>query len=184
MAQLIQEIISYVTASKGVFLDITIALIILLIGFTAGKLLGRLLKKILYEAELDTVAKKMGVKLSLERKFAALAEYLIYLITIILALNQIGLTNTVLKIALASILLLLLISALISIKDFLPNSIAAFFIHKKRMLKKGDDIKVQGIQGKIQKIGLVETHIITKNKDSIYIPNSALIKSKLEVKKH
>ena len=73
---------------------------------------------------------------------------------------------------------------MLSIKDFMPNMFAGFFIHQKRFIKEGDIIKVDNIKGKIVHVNLVETTIETKQGDIIYIPNSLLTKKTIvKVKK-
>lgn len=66
---------------------------------------------------------------------------------------------------------------ILEIKDFFPNFVAGILIYQKRNFKEGDNIKVQNIDGIISDISLIETKIITKDKDTIWIPNSMLIKN-------
>ncbi|MBW2992211.1 mechanosensitive ion channel family protein [Candidatus Woesearchaeota archaeon] len=183
MQGLVDWLASYDIKLSGVFLNIVIAIIIVLIGFILGRLLGRLIKRALHEAEVDNILKKIGLKISVENKISVLVEYFIYIISIIMALNQLGVTTTVLQIVLAGVVVLIVLFAFISLKDFVPNIIAGFFIHRRKLLNKGDYIEIHGIKGKVENIGLVETEIIMKSKDKIYVPNSNMIKSKLKIKK-
>ena len=50
---------------------------------------------------------------------------------------------------------------------------------KLAKMKKGKKIKFNGIEGKICKLGMLELEIETKKGDTIYLPNSLLIKSKV-----
>lgn len=183
MQELIDKLASYNIPLSGIFLNIVVAIIIVLIGFISGKLLGRLVMKALHEAEIDNVLKKIGLKISLEKKISILTEYFIYVLSIIMALNQLGVTTTVLQIVLGGVILLLVLFVFISLKDFLPNAVAGFFIQRKKLFNKGDEINVHGVSGKVESIGLVETEVVMKNKDKIYIPNSNMVKSELRVKR-
>ena len=49
-----------------------------------------------------------------------------------------------------------------------------FFIFRKKMFKEGQKVKVNSTEGKVKKIGLVETEILTRKGDKIFIPNSLL----------
>ena len=158
------------------FTRFAVALVILLIGLILGRVLGRFLKKFLHEIELDKLAKKAGVKFSLESVLSQILTYIIYFFTVIWALNELGLTTTILNMVSAAALVLIIISFLIAIKDFLPNMIAGFFIYQKGIIKVGDKIKIDKLEGKVSKISLVETEITTKKGDTIFVPNSSITK--------
>lgn len=159
--------------------NIVIAIIILLIGFIIGKLLGKLVSRVLHEIETDKIAKKAGTKIKLEKSIGSLTAYLIYFIAILMALDQLGIKTIVLYILAIAVLAVLVLSVLLGIKDFIPNMFAGFFIYRKDLVKKGDKIKVHGVQGKVEKISLIETTVRTKNGDTVLIPNSTLTKEEI-----
>jgi len=162
---------------SGIFTKLVVAVIIILIGLIAGKLLGKFIHKALHEIELNKILRKAaGVKVSIEEIISTFVTYFIYFIFIVMALNQLGLTTVVLHMISGAILIIIIISILFSIKDFMPNMFAGFFIHQKRFIKEGDTINVDNTEGKVIHINLVETKIETKKGDIIYIPNSLLIK--------
>lgn len=183
MEGFINDLLSFDVQVPGVLLKIAIAAIIVLLGFILGKLLGRLVKRALHEAEVDNILKKIGLKLSLENALSILTRYFIYIISITMALNQLGVTTAVLQLILGGIIILIVLFAFIALKDFVPNAIAGFFIYRKQLIKKGDVIKVHNISGKVENVGLVETEVIIKSKDKLYIPNLNIIRSELLVKK-
>ena len=135
---------------SGIFTKLVVAVIIVLIGLVAGKLLGKLIHKLLHEIELNNLIKKSaGIKISMEEIISSFVTYFIYFIFIVMALNQLGLTTVVLHMISGAILIIIIISIMLSIKDFMPNMFAGFFIHQKRFIKEGDIIKVDNIKGKI-----------------------------------
>ncbi|NQV09066.1 mechanosensitive ion channel [Candidatus Woesearchaeota archaeon] len=159
---------------------IVVAVVILLIGFIIGKIVGRLLQRVLHEFELDNIMKMAtGLKISLEELISHFITYIIYFLTVVMALNQIGLTTTLLNIISAGIMILIIIFILLGIKDFFPNVIAGIFIHQKGWIKVGDKIKVKNIEGKVVHVNLVDVRLETKKGDLIYIPNSLIIKNEL-----
>ena len=163
---------------NGFVSKLLIALIILFIGFVIGRLLGRLINRVLHEFELNKVLKKTTTSgLKLEELISKLVTYLVYFIAIILALETLNLAPVILYIISAAILIIIILSVLLSIKDFVPNLIAGLVIQKKRSLKLGDHIKVKDLEGEIIKINLVEISIRNKHDDMIYIPSSVLLKS-------
>ena len=160
-----------------------IAIIILLIGFIIARIVGRLTKKILSELEVDYILKKAaGVKFSLEKTVSRSLEYFIYFLAVVLTLNQLGVTTTVLHLIAGAIILIIAVSFILAVKDFIPNLIAGFMIYQRKRFKPGDRIKVGEVEGKIKSITLLETRIITKSGDTILIPNSTLTKGVVKKK--
>ena len=100
-----------------------------------------------------------------------------------MALNQIGLATTVLYIISGGIIILVILLIFLAIKDFIPNFFSGIFIQYKNIIKEGNSIKVGTVEGKVKKIGLIETQIITKKKDTIILPNSIITKSEVIIKK-
>ncbi len=165
------------------FTKIIVAIVILLIGFIVGRIAGRLLHKILHEIELDKILKKAGIKIALEDILSHFLTYFIYFITIIWALSELGLTTTILNMVSAAILIVIIVAVLLAVKDFIPNAFSGFFIYRKDLIKPGDRIKINGLEGKVKKISLVETEVETRKGDLILLPNSNVTKKAIIVKK-
>jgi len=184
MAETISEGISYLNnLYSQFFLKFTVAIVILLIGFIIGRIVYKILQKILHEVELNKNLKKAGIKIALEKIISNFAKYFIYFIAVIWALTEIGLTTTILNMISAVVLLLIIISLILAIKDFIPNAFAGFFIHRKKLFKEGDKITIHDVEGTVEKTNLIETEIKTTKGDTMYIPNSIIIKKELFVKK-
>ena len=96
-----------------------------------------------------------------------------------MALNPVALTTTMFIIIFKAIVVLLVISIILSIKDFIPNFISGLIIRQKNFIEEGDIIQVKNIQGKVIYIDLLETQIENKHKDIIYVPNSILTKHEI-----
>ena len=171
------------TLFSGVLTNIIVSILILLIGFIIGKVIGRLLQRVLKEIKVDKVLKSAGIKFSMEHFISALVTYIIYFIAIIMALNQLGITTAVLNIISGGLIILIIISILMAIKNFVPNMAAGIFIYQKGIIKEGDTIMFDKIHAKVIKTTIVETKLEGKNKDIIYIPNSLLIKKVIKIKK-
>ncbi len=162
---------------------IVIALIILFLGLTLGKFLAKLITRVLHEIELDNlISKTTKIKFSVEKAIGNLIKYLIYFVTLILVLNQLGITTVLLYIIMAFVLAFILILTLFGVKDFIPNLFAGFMINKNKLFKKGDTITFKNTTGKVIGMNLTETRIKTKKGDILFIPNSALTKSELIIK--
>jgi len=183
MAEWISSAMTYLSSnSSQFFIKFIIAVIIILIGLIIGRTVEKILQRILKEIELNKNLKKAGINFPLEKIITNFAKYFIYFIAAIWALTELGLTTTVLNMISAVVLILILISLILAVKDFIPNVFAGYFIHRKRMFKEGDKISVQNLKGKIVKITLTETEIKTEKGDTIYVPNS-VIKREIVIKK-
>lgn len=157
-----------------------LAVITLFIGIIIGRFVGKLLKRVLSEVELDNLIKKTTkIKFSLEDGISGFAAYFIYFITIIMALNQLGITTRLLEIISVAILIIIVLSVLLGIREFIPNVMSGIFIHQKRFIRVGDKVRIGEVEGKITKVSLTETWIRTKNGDLIYMPNSLLTKKEV-----
>jgi small-conductance mechanosensitive channel len=163
--------------------SIITAIIILLIGFIIAKLVGRLVQRVLHEAELDNLLKKAGAKASFELALAHISEYFVYFITIIFALNQLGITTFVLYVLAFGAVAVLVISVFLGMRDFIPNFMAGWYIYRRDLIKEKQNVKVNGVSGKVVKLSLLDTRIKTRKGDLIYMPNSVVIKSKIVKKK-
>ena len=159
------------------------AVIVLLIGFIIGKVLSKLTQRALHEVEMNNILKKAGLAFGMEEFLGHAIEYIIYLIAIVVALDQLGIRTIALYIIIGAILLILAIAFLLSMKDFIPNFIAGIRLSYKKYFKAGDTITVGSITGKVKEFGLLETKLMSKNKDIIHIPNATLIKQEVRVRK-
>jgi len=183
MANLIDALTGYNIQFSGLVLDAIIAVVIILVGFTLGKLIGSFMRKALHEAEVDRVSKKIGVKISAKHAISIMTEYLFYTAAIIMALNQLKLTKIVLQTVLVAAIIMAVIFAFIATGDFMQNLVARFLIYKRKLFNKGDYIESCGVSGKVIGMSLVDAVIITKNKDKIHIPNSSIVMNKIKVKR-
>jgi small conductance mechanosensitive channel len=164
-------------------IKLVIAVIILLVGFIIGRIVGKLIYRVLHEFELNKVLEKAGIKVNLEDAIKHFVTYLIYFIAIIWALSELGLSTLVLNIIFAAVIVVIIVAILLGIKDFIPNAFAGFSITKKGIIREGDRIKINGLEGKVKKINLAETEVETKSKDIIIVPNSNLKKQSVLVRK-
>ncbi len=167
-------------STSGILYKFVVAIVLLLVGFILGRILGRLMFKFLHSFDLNANFSKLsGVTVKIEEIAESFTSYFIYFITIVIVLQQIGLATTILHMIAGGVIILIILSTFLGIKDFIPNAIAGFILQRKNNFKKGQIIKVKGMMGKIVSITLVETKIMTKEGDIIFIPNSVLNKTEV-----
>lgn len=158
---------------------VILAAIILLVGFMAGRLLGNLVMHILREVGIDSILRTTGIKISIEKLLSSVVTYGIYFTSLIMALDILGLDTFVLNVIAGAVILVVLVSTLLALKDFIPNMFAGFFIQRRNILKEGDRVEFDGLEAKVIKIDLMEVKLQTKKGDTIFIPNSVLLKREL-----
>lgn len=159
------------------------AALVLLLGLILARVLSKLVKLLLKELEIDKILRKTGIKFSLEKLVSTTTLYIVYALTIITALNQLGLTSTILNVLTIFVVATLILSTFLSLKDLLPKFFAGVFIKYKKIVRKGDKIKLKQIKGTIIEVNFIETVIETKNKELLYLPNTILINETIKVKK-
>lgn len=157
--------------------QLVFATLIFILALIVGKIAGKVLEKVLINTGFDQIVKKTTKKeINIGKIIGGIASYVIYFLGFIMALNQIGITTTVLNILSGAILVLVLLVVFLSIKDVVPNIIAGMMIHTKGLIDEGDIIKIHDIEGEIIQTSIVEARVKTKNGDIIFIPNSRFIK--------
>ncbi len=111
------------------------------------------------------------------------AKYLIYLITAILVLNELGFSTLFIEFLLMIIIIIAVLVIMLSMRDFVPNAAAGLYLARTGMLKVGDNIKIDNIGGTIHKVDLLNLVIKTKSGRKIIVPNSLLNKKIIVTKK-
>ena len=162
---------------------IMLAVVIMLVGFIAGKLLGLLVRRFLSEIQFDKHLRNMGVKLSLERSLGSILSFIIYVVTLFLSINTLGLTSTIVTLLMLAIVFVFVISFLLAVKDFFPNLMSGLRIKISKVFSVGDDVQIREVKGRITHVGLLETRLVTEHKEEIIIPNALFTKRKIRLKR-
>jgi small conductance mechanosensitive channel len=184
MAGLLDELPFLQNISNILIIKFFIALVILLIGFIIAKILGKLLYRILHEIELNSIVRRISKsKFNAEQAASVTLTYIIYFLTIIIALNQVGLTTTVLNMLSGAILVIIIISIFLSIKDSVPNIMVGLSLIKKGDIQEGDYIKTKDVYGRVESITLTEVQLVTRKGDTIHIPNSLFAKTEYTIRR-
>lgn len=162
--------------------SLSLAAIILVIGFVAGKVLGRVVRRVLRELEIKKMLESAGVKYHFDTVLGKTVEYLIYFFAVVLALDRLGWTPVFIYIVSSAVIIILIVAFILGVKDVVPNIIAGIFLYRRGGLKARDWVAADSFEGRIVEVGLVETKLKSKSGDTIYIPNSLLLQSKKVVK--
>lgn len=168
---------------KEYFYKIIAGVIILLIGFALGIIAKKLLYRVLKEIELNKLMSKVGILHDIEQGISLLVSFLIYVITIVLFLEQLDIASVVFYLVAGAIFALVILTFLVGLKDVIPNFVAWIILQRRGVLEEGKRIEVREIDGVVEKLGFLETEIRTHSGDVLYVPNAIFLKSKFKLKK-
>ncbi len=157
---------------------IVTSLIMFFLGFMLGKIASNLTKRFLEEININkkTLNTFLG-RINLETLLSNIVAYVIYLSTVIMALNNIGITRYVFTGLIIFFGLMLISTLVLDIRDFLPNIFAFIKIKNKKYFFKGDRIRTHLAEGVVKNITPLTTRIITDRGDELYIQNYAVIEN-------
>jgi len=159
---------------SSIVLKIIAALSVFFLGLIAGHLASKFLRKLLSEFAVDKALTVLNIHFSVEKSLSIFIAYLFYIAGLLQALNILGIGTPLLNIFLILVLLAVLVSFLLFLKDFFPNIIAGFKL-KKLGLKPGIVIVVEDIKGVLESINLLETKIVS-NQEVLFVPNKKFLK--------
>ncbi len=157
------------------FTTIVVAVVILLLGLALGSLAGRFTRRAILTLDV-----KKYFKFQIELIASRIAAAIVYVISVLFALINLGLATPVLYAIIIILLALAAGAVFLVLKDFIPNVVAGAAL-QRRELKKGSIIKFGNVSGKIEEFTITETRVRAGN-DLIHVPNSLLWKSILYVK--
>lgn len=106
-----------------------------------------------------------------------LVRYAIYLLVIIMALSQLGISTDVLIIVTGSIFISLGLLLVVGMRDLAPNITAGLHLIYEKTFNVGDTIQIGEHTGIVEDIGIVKSIVKTEAGDYLVIPNSTLIQS-------
>ncbi len=175
--------LAFLSTMETYLSTIVISITILLAGFALGFLARKFLRRILQEIELNRILRSVGVTSNLEQWISLSAALLIYLVTIVFFLDYLGIKSLVLYILLGAVLLLIILTVLVGLKDVIPNLIGWLYLQKNQRIKEGRNVEINEIEGTVERVGYLETEIRTEQDDVLYVPNSLFLKKKHRIKK-
>jgi len=167
-----------ISIAYSIFTKIAVALITVLVGFMIAKLAGKIMKRVLVEAELNRILKAAGFR-PLSDTLGSILEYVIYTITLLIVLQQFGLTKIILGIVAVVATIIIAFSIFLTIRDFIPNALIGLLMRKKMKRFLGKKVKIGINTGKLEQVGIVAS--VIRNKDEYYIPHMYTSKHKIKL---
>ena len=148
------------------FKNIATAVVILVIGIFASRIILKLLKKTLEKSKLEKAAHSL---------ITSLTKAAMYILLGLIVASTLGIDVTSI-VALASVLTLALSLAL---QNMVSNIIGGFTILYTQPFHSGDYVEIAGQSGTVQEINMTYTKLATPDNKVISIPNSAVVAAQI-----
>jgi len=104
-----------------------------------------------------------------------LIKYILWILTVIIAMNAIGLNLTFVMAGSAA----LLVGVGIGMQNIFNDVISGFFLLFEQNLKINDVVEVDGVVGTVKDIGMRTSRILTRDNIEMIVPNSKFISEKV-----
>ena len=156
----------YAILANGMFQKFCKALIILVIGVLAIRIIGKVLTKALEKSRLEKAAHVL---------ILSLAKTALYILLGLIVASTLGIDVTSI-VALASVLTLALSLAL---QNMVSNIIGGFTILYTQPFHSGDYVEIAGQAGTVREINMTYTQMTTPDNKVISIPNSAVVAAQI-----
>jgi small-conductance mechanosensitive channel len=168
----------------SVLTNIITAVIILLLGFVAGKIAGMILTRTLAALSVDDYFKKLKRKrVSVVRGVSSFISLCLYVIAVILVLRQLGLTSMVLRALLITLIALVLVAIVFAVIELLVNAFIRLELAGRNSIRKGDRLKSGKIEGTVERVAFSFTKLRTDEGETYVLPNRLLARKKFSVEK-
>ncbi len=175
------DVSNAVSMINPIILSIINAVIILLIGFVFGKITQKLSFRIFEMVELDKITRKSLKIKNLSKILSSILGYIIYLIAIIIALNRLHIATTIINTVIILLIVVMVVFVVFGANDIFANFFAGLSFRMKKNISVGDEIKIKDqkrtIQGKVEKINLLDIRIDSGKEELVIIPNTLLSRS-------
>ena len=164
-------------AFKVVSNNVVVSFVILFFGLVIGKIIEKSLQFVFNYFEIDKqIFKFLGIKLHVKEIIPTLIAYVVYIITIVMSLTQLGISIKVISIFFLIIIILMIISVIISLFEAIPNIIYGVSMLRNSNFSVGDKITIENYSGIVKEINLTSIALEKKSGELIILPSSFLRK--------
>jgi small-conductance mechanosensitive channel len=155
--------------------------IIVVAGLLGGYFLGKIVGFTIRKLNMIEKVRKLGVR-NPETYIENIVRYIVYAVAFVFALNRLGLIQTFITTTIIVAIVITLILLTFTFSDVIENLGSGILLHSRYYkLKSGARIKAGNVKGEIKSFGWIETKLQTHKGETVIIPNSFLLKQKLEV---
>ncbi len=147
-------------------LQLLYAILVLIVGLIAIKLINKLVAKLLLKTKLERIAQGF---------IRSIIKVLLYVVLIFAVLQMFGIPIT----GLVTVLATAGAAIALSLKDSLSNVACGMIIITNKPFKQNDYIQIDDLEGTVKSIKIMNTELITTDNKTIVIPNSTIMSSEV-----
>lgn len=177
----LNEINKAMTFINPLLIKTFIAIIILLLGFIIGKIMGRLLLKIFELVEFDLLIKRLFKIKNISKTLSLAVSYLINMVSLVMALNKLEITTAVITTIVIVVIIALLLIIVFGTNDIFANFFAGILLRFRKSINVGDNLRIKDskktIEGRVLSVGYLNMNLETVRKEIVHVPNMLLLKS-------
>ncbi len=141
-------------------------IVILVVGFIVVKLLMKLLDRGLNRTKLDR---------TIFHFLKATLRILLYLLVILIAAGSLGVDVS----SLVAIISIVSLAISLAVQNVLSNVVGGITLLTTHPFRVGDHVRIDDAEGFVSAITLHYTKLVDHNKETLYIPNSEAVSSKI-----
>ncbi|MBI4147699.1 mechanosensitive ion channel [Candidatus Woesearchaeota archaeon] len=169
----------FVFAGMAWFIEtIGVAIISLFLGFILANGAARLAQEVFAHAEVNRLLRKTGVMADVEQFLVRLVRISAYAVTCLLVLWHLGMLWYVTVAVLGLLIVFCVAEILINLLDILPNVLFGLLVMRRRRYVAGQEVRVDGVAGRVRNVYLTELTVSTPNGDMISVPYWYLYRQK------
>jgi hypothetical protein len=165
----LEELIELNLQVTNVVNQLSVVLLILILGFIIGKLVEKLILLLIRSSSIRKI-KIFSFRLNPEKILPVLFSYIIYLLSIFIVLSYSGLLKIVIAILVVVFVVAVLVSIFSAIKESFPNLSASIRLKRNKNFRLRKKIEIDGLVGEIAEVNSMEVRIATEEGDEIHIP--------------
>lgn len=147
--------------------NIGFAVATLVVGFAIVRLLLRLLRRLLRRSHLDPVFIHFAT---------SIANILLLIFVVILALDQLGVDTSYLFAILAGVL----VALSLALQDSLKSLAAGMQLLFQQPFKAGDEVDIANVRGYVEELNMMTTRLRTGDQVDIVLPNAAVVEATIK----
>lgn len=160
-------------------IELLMAFFVAIAGVIAAKFIGDFLLSFLKKPEIRAQLKKLGIEDSMIDFLVKIVKYGLYFFAFIIAILQFPPLRFAVPVVFLVIFFALLSVLFFSVRDFMPNLAAGFYLAKIKAFKEGESVQINGTKGTVVSFGLLSLTLKDEEGKIIIIPNSLIIKKRI-----
>ncbi len=163
----------------GIVRNFEIAFITLFTGLLISRLVGKVIKRMLAEAELNKLFAAKGAR-TISDILGSTTEGLLYLVTVLIVLKQLGLTNLVFYVIMFLLAIFILFFVFLCLKQA-QNILAWLMIRSSLNKNLGKIVHIGDITGKLESVGLFQSRL--NSTETFLVPHAYSWKHNIRAKR-